>query len=130
MQVDDTDVAHIPVYRKGRVVARAIVDAEFAYLAQHHWKFTHNGYVCRNKWVAGKSFTLRLHRVVTACPPTMTVDHGDKNKLNNLRSNLECVPLSVNVARGNKGTRRGATKVHVSSWRERVGLHISSPAMA
>lgn len=80
----------------------AIVDdKDFEYLNQFKWHF-HSGYAARNKWENKKFTTIRLHRLLINCPKGKEIDHINKNKLDNRKSNLRICTRSENIANRTK----------------------------
>lgn len=76
--------------RHGEVIARAIVDDDDyeRVMAQGKWSLN-SGHVQNSRWVNGKSVTIQLHRfILELSPGDPSVDHEDRNPLNNQRSNL------------------------------------------
>lgn len=55
--------------------------------------------MCTSKRVKNKVVTLRMHRMIADCWNGMTVDHIDRNHLNNTRENLEIVTQLENIKR-------------------------------
>lgn len=80
----------------------AIVDDEdFDVLKNWKWKFTKQGYACRNFEVDGKWGSHWMHRVVMKVEKGVYIDHINRNKLDNRKSNLRVVTTLQNMA--NKG---------------------------
>ena len=114
--VRSAEVVRLPVHHRGKIVAHALVDDDMAHLAFYRWTIkTPKGYVRRFTTRGEKSITLYLHRVVMGVEGEMEVDHKDRNPLDCRRGNLEVVTKAVNVARGNRGTYRGAIKKRMTS---------------
>ena len=79
------EYAEIVLYEGNVESSFTIVDSEdVSKVRTHKWSVMDNGYVVTK--VNGKS--LLLHRLIKDCPPDMTVDHINHNKLDNRRSNL------------------------------------------
>lgn len=85
-----------------------MVSAEdYKYLSQFNWHIQSKGYVCRQApRQNGKRKLILLHRVVLdrlgiLIDPGMFVDHINRNKIDNTRSNLRVVtPTQNNFNRG------------------------------
>lgn len=84
--------------RKGREVARAVIDRDDVPLVQDFRWSLDNGYVDSAK--GG-----RLHRRITSCPDGVEPDHIDGDPLNNRRSNLRVLTRALN-AQNNSGWTR------------------------
>jgi hypothetical protein len=72
-------------------------DDDFEYLIQ--WKWCYNGYAFR---AAGGKKATYMHRVIMNATSEMHVDHVDRDKLNNQRSNLRLATRSVNAQNHDK----------------------------
>jgi len=72
-----------------------IIDSGFRdFLSQFKWfplKSAHTVYVCTRKIYKGKTYTIRMHRLITQAPSFMKVHHIDHNSLNNQFHNLKLV---------------------------------------
>ncbi len=68
----------------------ALVDAaDFERLNRHQWRLMGSGYVCRSE----KGKLIYMHREVMGAAKGELVDHKDRNRRNNYRSNLHiCTP--------------------------------------
>lgn len=85
-------MAEIPL-TKGQV---AIVDdADFEYLSQWNWQFTH-GYARRRVKESGKTRVIYMHRVIARPLEMEEVDHVNMDGLDNRRANLRCCNRSQN----------------------------------
>ena len=56
-------------------------------------------YAARSVRNGKKVQTIYMHRFILTCPSHMEVDHKDKNRLNDCRSNLEMVTKRENLRR-------------------------------
>lgn len=86
----------IPVYKRGEVVAHALVDDEdYLRLRDFTWGLTSNGYARRSESRSSKVF---MHREVMGLMPGdgLEVDHRDLDRLNNRRANLRVVTHAEN----------------------------------
>ncbi len=103
----------------------AIVDDDdFEWISEFRWHVNDWGYAVRNKRVTkGKFTTVGMAREIMEPPAGMEVDHIDRNKLNNSKSNLRIVDKQKNVwnrgANGNNltgikgvGWHKGHKKFH------------------
>jgi hypothetical protein len=87
-------VIKLPIYRKGAVIAHAMVDDEDAELAICRWHMHRAGYPCRSRWVDGRTVHEALHAVVMG---HAGVDHRDRNRLNAQRANLRPATQAQNL---------------------------------
>lgn len=97
------------VLTQGKVAL--VDDADFEMLSQWKWCVS-MGYALRGCRIGSKQFRFLMHRVITAAPKGVGVDHIDRNRLNNCRSNLRLVSQGVNV--------QNTTRVGKSMYR---GVH-------
>jgi len=80
----------------------AIVDAaDYEWLKQYNWHFL-NGYAARRK----KGKTIYMHQEIMQPPEGMMVDHCNRNKLDNRRSNLRVCTNDQNSR--NQGKKSGS----------------------
>jgi hypothetical protein len=80
----------------------AIVDAaDYEWLRQYNWHFL-NGYAARRT----KGKTIYMHQQIMQPPEGMAVDHHNRNKLDNRRSNLRVCTNSEN--KRNQGKKSGS----------------------
>lgn len=87
--------------KRNRGVA-LVDDEDYEALSQYIWHFS-KGYAARS----GGGKTLLMHREILDAQPGQIVDHRDRNRLNNQRSNLRIVTYSQNNA--NVGLQRNNT---------------------
>lgn len=106
--------------RVGVVIALALVDDEFSFLALKAWFIRNPGnrrrvkspHVRRDERIPGtrKKRRLYLHREIMHAPAELEVDHLDGDPLNCRRANLECVTPAENTRRRNE--RHGNPNPH------------------
>lgn len=103
----------------------AIVDKEFAYLADHYkWCIDNYGYALTQT----KSGRFKLHHMVVGKPTKgLVTDHVNRNKLDNRKSNLRQVSYSINninrdISSDNKS---GHKNVHYSKRDSKWYVQIS-----
>jgi len=123
----------IPLLRGSKIVAETAVDDEdYEVLSAFIWRLSSNGYATRSDSSSGCEKRLLMHRVVLGTPEGQ-VDHADRDRLNNQKSNLRVVSNSLNQHNaGAKSTSktgiRGVTfDEERNRWRARVmieGKHI------
>lgn len=79
---------------KGQI---ALVDDEdYDFLMQWKWFYNNGGYAVRADRSTGKYATVYMHRVVTGATSSQIVDHINRNKLDNQRSNLRFATVRIN----------------------------------
>lgn len=76
----------------------AVDDTDYAWLLQWDWFLHSQGYAVRNarKDDIGRRGIIYMHRFIIDAPTGKEVDHHDRNKLNNQRSNLREVTTTQN----------------------------------
>ena len=84
------DVAKIPLGINAKD-GYAIVDKEYAYLADKNWRKTHYGYAIRSE------DKILLHRAITSANNDEVVDHANGDPLDNRRVNLRLCTQGQNV---------------------------------
>jgi len=84
----------IPLRNRGEIVAYTLIDEQDAQLARLTWRLAVSGYAARReKWQnhpdgRGRARIVLLHRVILGAPPGVEVDHINRHRLDNRRSNL------------------------------------------
>lgn len=85
--------AEIVILRKGVEVTRALIDIDDIILVQNkYWSYYLNGYVSAK--VNGK--TTSLHKLIFGSKKGYDLDHINRNKLDNRKSNLRFLTRSQN----------------------------------
>lgn len=80
-----------------------LVDDEvFDELSKFNWYEATGGYVKRHKRVEGKLTSIFMHRVVIGAEKGQTVDHINRNPLDNRKENLRIVNKSENAMNSKK----------------------------
>lgn len=79
-----------------------IDDEDESVFSQYKWHINDGGYVVWRGVKDGKKRTIRLHRLIAKPKEGLVVDHINRNKLDNRRSNLRCVTVAVNVRNSDK----------------------------
>lgn len=93
----------------------AKVDEEFyPLLSRHNWSVNSEGYV--SALIGSK--TVMLHNLVMGpVPPGRTIDHIDRDKLNNTLANMRFATWSEqNFNQGKRRSNTGVCGVHVSQY--------------
>ena len=115
----DESTALIPLRaRDGSIRAYAIIDAADAeWVSQWRWHLTNEGYAARGEYVGGgrSQQTVRcfkMHRELLGLTRSdkATVDHINRNRLDNRRCNLRSLDNAVSAQ--NKASYAGATSPH------------------
>lgn len=123
------DVPGIPLRRRDGSIVYALVDpCDFVAVNDFRWHLSAQGYVKRETGTAGqgkKSFY--LHREILGLAPDdpRQVDHKNRNRLDNRRSNLRAVTAAENAQnRGHQtGRFRGVARAtHGGTWLARVQI--------
>lgn len=118
-------------------LATSVDDDMYDYLNQWKWHLSTNGYAKRNLYVYNpgqKTINIFMHHIVLPRPDKMFIDHIDRNKLNNVRTNLRVCTNPQNQA--NKGKRKDNTSgrkgvswgKYARKWRATMtvsGKHVS-----
>lgn len=133
MRLDDTapdGAVLIPLRaRDGAVRAYAIVDAEDAdFVNQWRWSLGSNGYVHRGTCRAGGvQRTYRLHREIMGLVPGdgLEVDHINRNRLDNRRSNLRVATRMMN-AQNTSGQRKSTSPHRGVHWAKHIGKWVAN----
>ena len=119
----DGDVAHVPLGGdRYTLVDVADVEAVSAY----RWRLHLNGYARAEVRSGGVRTYVYLHRLV--CPTDLTVDHINRDPLDNRRANLR--PATRTQQLGNTGLRstntsgyRGVSRTRSGRWGAWIRMH-------
>jgi hypothetical protein len=90
-------VIHVPLFNRAEEqIGEAIVDSEDWDLVKNHDWYLHSGYARTQRDYIGHF----MHRLIMGEPPNLglEVDHINRNKLDNRKSNLRWVTRSMNNA--------------------------------
>lgn len=94
---------------QGKVVM--VDDDMFDYLNQWKWHYTVRGYAIRTTWNGIKRGKIKMHRLILGLgdfsADNIYVDHIDRNKLNNQKSNLRLATYGQNEI--NKPKKKNAS---------------------
>lgn len=91
-------------------------DSDYPYLSQFKWHCTHYGYAVR---FLGRK-VVWMHRLILNAPTSLTVDHINRNKLDNRRANLRLATHAENCRNVLK-TRANTTGVQGVGFHKRSG---------
>ena len=115
--------AEIVIYnKKCEEIDRAIIDLEdVEKVKKYKWCKTSKGYILSND-------KKLLHRYITNCPENMTVDHINKNKLDNRKSNLRICTMQENdfnkpILKNNTSGVAGVSRTKNGTWRAYISLN-------
>lgn len=118
---DTTKVVRFPLFnRAGDVVGFTTIDEQDLSLVDDHlWHLSTAGHAMRRERRDGVGINIFMHQVILGIPSgigtIIQVDHKDRDKLNNRRSNLRAVPVGANPQ--NVGSYKGSTsKYRGVSW--------------
>lgn len=92
----------------------------------YNWHIDRSGYIYRHRWFDGKDKPLRLHRVIVNAPQGMDVDHVNKVRHDNRRSNLRVCTRQQNIfnskRRSNNTTGYKGVTVKRGKYRARIRI--------
>jgi len=118
-------VGHLPLHgRQGKFYGWALVDkADFSRTKCISWTVDPRGYVAGRP--AGSKNSVTLHRFIMADPAGQVIDHENRNKLDNRRSNLRVCSQSENskntrLAKNNTSGAKGVSRTANGRWRARI----------
>lgn len=110
----------IPLNGKRGVGLFALIDDEdFELISSYRWNLDFSGYAVTYPRINGRQKTLPMHRLVMGEPKAMQVDHINRNKLDNRKSNLRLCThaqnmVNVGLTKANKSGYKGVR------WNERL----------
>lgn len=104
-----------------------VSDEDFEWISKKSWNISQKGYVRTNTLVNGVRKTVHLHRLISQAEQNQCVDHINRNKLDNQRSNLRIVSSSINAINRSKSKRtsskyKGVAK-HPRGWQVYIKNH-------
>ena len=103
----------------------AIVDdADFDWLNQWKWQYSHKGYAVRSFYKNGKMEYVEMHRSLNKTPAGFQTDHRDGDRLNNQRFNLRTASASQN-AMNRKPRADAKSKFKGVSWSKQKSRWVS-----
>ena len=87
----------IPLFGKyGKGKFAFIDDDDFDLVSKYHWAVDYDGYAKRRTTFKKLSINIHMHRLILGKKSGFVADHIDKNRLNNVRSNLRHVTREQN----------------------------------
>lgn len=72
-------------------------DADYDRLSNFRWRLHSGGYVVRSVWLGGRNHSVYMHREIINPPDGMVIDHKNRNKTDNRRSNLRVCTQNENL---------------------------------
>lgn len=106
----------VKLRNKKASVPMKVDDYDYEMLSKHRWCFDSHGYPMTGRKVDGKHKNYWAHKVIMECPESMTIDHIDRDVLNNQRSNLRIASKAENAR--NRKMHRGNTSGYKGvSWK-------------
>lgn len=107
--------------RNGETVGHTLIDAsDVDFLCRWGWTLNAQGYAVRGETTNdGRRETVRMHRELLGLPRVpngIEVDHINRDKLDNRRSNLRSIPHAGNMQ--NISVRGGLSQYRGVSWRK------------
>ena len=95
----------------------AIVDpCDHEFLSQWIWRKSDSGYAVRTVHIGGEPYKRSMHRIVADAPDGILIDHINRNRLDNRRSNLRFADHLTN-----------AMNRSLSKYRKFRGVYPSGP---
>lgn len=98
----------------------ALVDDEFSMLINYKWSLNHQGYPIRHS-----EKTIKLHHAIMGKPGKgMVVDHINRDKLDNRKSNLRVISSAEN-AQNVGAQKRNITGIRGVHYRKDTGRYLA-----
>ena len=120
------------VIKLSKGMVAIVDDADFEWLNKLKWQYHYRGYAYSATYLGGgranpKYKKLWMHRLVTDCPEDKIVDHINRDKLDNRRSNLRTCTQSQNqmnskIRESNTSGYRGVNK-QGERWMARIRMN-------
>ena len=97
------------VGKKGKGLCAIVDDEDYEMLSQYKWHIG-GGY-------ATSDFGMRMHRLIMMPPDNLTIDHINRNRLDNRKSNLRiCSQAENNKNKVCKPATKGGVYKHGNKW--------------
>jgi hypothetical protein len=112
----------IPLMSKGRIIFVLVDEDDFPAVSKHRLTINKYGYAL----FTNKGSTYSLARFIMGFPEGKEVDHINRDKLDNRRTNLRLATRRQNVINKDterSGKYRGVTQRSENSWRASVSSH-------
>lgn len=100
-------------------------DEDYEFYNQWKWQLSPTGYVARSAHIQNIRRRVYLHRLVTRCPSDKVVDHINKNRLDNRKSNLRICSQKENTV-ANNGWKTAEIKYKGVSYMSSGGKKITT----
>lgn len=113
-------MSYIGISKNKQVI---VDDNDYDYLTQWRWSYN-NGYACRMSSSKGgsKRVKIYMHRLITNCPDNLEVDHINRNRLDNRRSNLRVCNRATNMQNKSKTERHNHLRQKYLSFESGITL--------
>lgn len=122
------DHAKIPLHgQRGKFYGWAIIDLDDIHVASTAWTIDPRGYVVGRPEGFQNSITLHRWLMLGAEKVEVTIDHRDRDKLNNRRTNLRICTQGENakntsIPTNNTSGAKGVSQTPGGRWRARIWL--------
>lgn len=94
----------------------ALIDDEDSHLAQWKWRADKYGYAKRSFYENGKKVAKLMHHLVLPLQDGLVIDHINRNRLDNRRSNLRLADRKLNRANSSQKVRSGDGFPYLQSY--------------
>ena len=98
----------------GQGLSTLVDDEDYELLSRFKWRIVESGGNSKSMYAVA---TIRLHRLIVACPNDMMIDHINGNPLDNRKSNLRICSNSENQQ--NTSSRGGSSQYKNVSYSKR-----------
>jgi hypothetical protein len=116
---------YIPLTGKYGFGKYAIVDDEdYEVLKKHSWRLTRHGYVIRSTKENKKSVHFQMHRVILNARKNQQIDHKNRIRFDNRKTNLRFCSSAQNRANSRKRNNR-TSKYKGVSWNTERGKWVT-----
>lgn len=112
-----------------RKISVLVDNEDFELLSKYSWYSDSHGYAITSKKPNGKRIRILMHRFIMSPSKGMEVDHKDRNRLNNQKSNLRICTVTQNrrnIGRNkvNKSGYKGVSwHINTNMWETRINFN-------